>query len=149
MVSKGVGRHHARTSSIGNDHQPRRRRTRLPGQQFGAVEEFGEGVDAFDTGAFEGRTVNVILADDGPVWRWLERFAAADFPRFQGHNRFDMGNRPGRAHEFAEIGQLLEVHGNAADALIIAEKIDQIGQVRIQHAAGADKIAEANLVLYG
>ena len=145
VLGQGVRGHDARAAAVGDDRQPRAGRPGLLGHQFGAVEQPGERGHADDAGPLEGRVVDRVLTDHGADVGGGGAGAGLALARLEHDDRLDAGDRPGRAHELAGVGQVLHVDEDRLDVAVVAQVVDHVAEIHIEHGADGDEVAEADV----
>ena len=145
VLGQRVRGHDARAAAVGDDRQARAGRPGLFGHQFGAVEQAGERGHADDAGPFEGRIVDRVLADHGADVGGGGAGAGLALARLEHDDRLDPGHRPGRAHELAGVGQVLHVDEDRLDVAVVAQVVDHVAEIHIEHGADGDEVAEADV----
>ena len=121
----------------------------LFGHQFGAVEHSGQRRHPDDARPFEGGVIDRILAGHGPDMGGGCPSAGRAFAGLEHDDRFDPRDGAGRAHEFAGIGQVFHVDENGFDRPVVAQVVDHVAKIDIEHGADTDEMTEPRIFLGG
>ena len=142
---QGVGGEHARAAGVGDYGQARTGGARLLRQDFGHVEQIGDGVDAQHAAAAEHRVEDVVAAGERAGMRGGGLGRGRGAPGLDHDDRLGQRDLARGGDEGARIADGLHVDHDAVGVRIVAEIIDQVAPVDVEHRADGDAGAEADV----
>jgi len=144
-----VGGHDARAACVGDDSEAGAFGHLVACDELGAVEDLADLEDACDAGALEGCLVDGVFGGHGTG---MGRCGAGGFGEASGlvgHDR--LGAREGArcGHEPAGIRDRLDVQDDRLGLLVLAEVVDEIAEVDVEHVADGDEVRESDVLFEG
>ncbi len=143
---QGVGGEHARSAGVGDDGQARSGGARLLRQHLGHIEQVGNGVDAQHAAAAEYRVEHVVRAGERTGMRGGGLGRGRGAPRLDHDDRLGQRDLACGGDERARIADGLHVDHDAVRVRVVAEIIDQVAPVDVEHRADRDAGAEADVL---
>ena len=141
-----VGGEHAGSAGIGQDGQARALRSRLFAEHFGHVEQFGNRIHAQHTGAHEGGVEHFEAAGQRSGVGSGGLGGGFGATGLDDDDRFVQRDLAGGGQEVARVADRLHVNHDALGARVVADVVDQVAEIDVEHRADRDEGAEADLL---
>ena len=146
---QGIGRHHARAPTVGDDGQAFAHDGPGPREGFHRLEQILGRIDAQHTGAAQDRVVDQIRTRHGTGMtgsgtRTFRRTASLD-------DHYRLGTRRGarRRHELAAMRDILDIQQDGARFAIACQIIKHITNIHVGAVAYRDEARKTNAVRLG
>ena len=139
-----IDREHADAAAIGGDRQPLAARRGDAAERFGAIEQFAQVIDPQHAGAPECGVIDRILAGERTGVGGGGASALRHPPGLHHHHRFDARGGARRGHEFARVGDRLDIEQDCLGLIIEREVIEQVGDVDIELLADRHQPGETD-----
>ncbi len=115
-------------------------------EQLGGGEHVLDSLDAHEPGAAEGGVVDGVLAGHRAGVRDGRLGRRGEPPRLVDDDRLAARKRARRRHELARLGDVLDVEEDRVRLRVLAEIVDQVAEVYVEHVAERDDVREADLL---
>ncbi len=113
-------------------------------QGLGGIEQFGHAVDAQHAGAPECGVVSRVAAERGAGAGGGEAGAGARVSRLQHENRLAARGGARRRHEFAAVGDALDIEQDRACAGVGGEIVEHVAKIDVGHVAERNDMRKAD-----
>ena len=137
-----IGGQNTGSAGIGNDCEASPGGPRLLGEHIGHRKQIGNGVHAQHPGPPEGGIQHFVAAGKRTRMRGCRFGGRIGSSRLDDNDRLVQRHFPRRGKERTGVADGLHVNQNALGAWIVAEIINQIAPVHIEHRSGGDECAE-------
>ena len=151
VFNGGVGRHDAGAAGVRDDGEAFALRRRLRRVERGAVEKFGDRVDALDARLRENGVVNGVRTGErtGVAADRFRAFGAA--PGFQAKDNFALFPEDFRRdiNEAFAVRDIFEIHRDRLRFRVVGEVFEEFRFVDVRFVPERHELAEAHLASFG
>ena len=139
-----IGRKHAGAAAIRQDRQPVAVLRVRERQRLGGIEQLGHRRDAQHPRATKRGVIDRVAAGEHPGMRGRRPCTGRGTPGLEYEHRLAARGGARRRHEFAAVGDALDVEQDGACVRVDGEIVEHVAEIDVRHVAQRDDMRKAD-----